>query len=72
MVYKVKMLVSEHGLGATEITSYYVSRVCENDLREWLFKRHRGYHTFIIKSIERASLTDFLIDNKLDVIELEV
>lgn len=72
MVFKVKMLVSEHGLGATEITSYYATRLCENDLRGWLFERHKGYHTFIIKNIEMASIADFLTDNKLDAIELEV
>ena len=72
MIYKVKMLVSEHGLGATEITSYYASRVCENDLREWLFERHKGYHTFIIKDIKMIFIADFLIDNNVDVIELEV
>lgn len=72
MIYKVKMLVSEHGLEATEITSYYASTVCEKDLRKWFFERHKGYHTFIIKNIEKVSVTDFLMDNNVDVIELEV
>ena len=71
MFYKVKMLISEHGLGATEITSYYTSRVSEDKLREWLFERHKGYHTFIVKSIEIASIAEWMMENDIDVIEME-
>lgn len=72
MIYKVKMLVSEHGLEETEITSYYASKLCEKDLRKWLFGRYKGYHTFIIKDIKIIFITNFLMDNNAKVIELEV
>lgn len=71
MFYKVKMLVSEHGFAATKITSYYASRVGEDKLREWLFERHKGYHTFIVKNIEIASIAEWMMENNVDVIEME-